>query len=136
MLSKGRAVFSVLGVVSDRGIGSHEILGWSSISWIGRQWFSTAFETNHSSRERQQSILCAPMISKRGVDVLQIHVVAMFHRPIHDPVDKTVGTTTCARWNRTTGPLSPYRFEACTHHQAGSCTHGIMPLRYRLTLDR
>ena len=30
---------------------------------------------------------------------------------------------TCARWNRTTGPLSPYRFEACTHHQAGSCTH-------------
>ena len=30
---------------------------------------------------------------------------------------------TCTRWNRTTGPLSPYRFEACTHHQAGSCTH-------------
>jgi hypothetical protein len=28
----------------------------------------------------------------------------------------------CARWNRTTGPLGPYRFEACTHHRAGSCT--------------
>ena len=28
----------------------------------------------------------------------------------------------CARWNRTTGPLSPYRFEACTHYQARSCT--------------
>jgi len=27
------------------------------------------------------------------------------------------------RWNRTTEPLvSPYRYEACTHHQAGSCT--------------
>ena len=28
----------------------------------------------------------------------------------------------CARWNRITRPLSLYRFEACTHHQAGSCT--------------
>eukprot|EP00979_Chaetoceros_neogracilis_P009682 scaffold2192_cov268-Chaetoceros_neogracile.AAC.84 len=29
---------------------------------------------------------------------------------------------TCARLNRTTGPLSPHRFEACAHHQTGSCT--------------
>ena len=29
---------------------------------------------------------------------------------------------TCARWNRTTGPPGPPRFEALTHHQAGSCT--------------
>ena len=30
---------------------------------------------------------------------------------------------TCARLNRTTGPPSPHRFEACTQHQPGSCTH-------------
>ena len=30
--------------------------------------------------------------------------------------------STCARLNRTTGPLSPHRFEACAHHQTGSCT--------------
>ena len=30
---------------------------------------------------------------------------------------------TCARLNRTTTPLSVPRFEALTHHQAGSCTH-------------
>ena len=29
---------------------------------------------------------------------------------------------TCARWNWTTSPLRLYRFEAGTHHQAGSCT--------------
>ncbi len=28
----------------------------------------------------------------------------------------------CARWNQTTGPLGPYRFEACTHHLVGLCT--------------
>ena len=33
--------------------------------------------------------------------------------------------STCARWNWTTGPLSPPRFEALTHHQAGSCTHVV-----------
>ncbi len=38
------------------------------------------------------------------------------------PNKKPTMDLTCARWNRTTGPLSPYRFEACTHHQAGSCT--------------
>ena len=32
------------------------------------------------------------------------------------------GRTTCARWNRTTGPLGPHGFEARAHHQAGSCT--------------
>ena len=30
---------------------------------------------------------------------------------------------TCARLNRTTTPLGVPRFEALTHHQAGSCTH-------------
>jgi hypothetical protein len=34
----------------------------------------------------------------------------------------TVNFRTCARLNRTTTPLGVPRFEALTHHQAGSCT--------------
>ena len=32
-------------------------------------------------------------------------------------------SATCARWGRTTGPLSPYRFEACNRNRPMSCTH-------------
>ena len=35
------------------------------------------------------------------------------------------GHVTNARLNQTTGPLSPMRFEASAHHQAGSCTQCI-----------
>eukprot|EP00979_Chaetoceros_neogracilis_P009681 scaffold2192_cov268-Chaetoceros_neogracile.AAC.83 len=38
------------------------------------------------------------------------------------PQDELHRILTCARLNRTTGPLSPHRFEACAHHQTGSCT--------------
>ena len=33
-----------------------------------------------------------------------------------------MGRTTCARLNRKTTTLAVYRFEACIHHQARSCT--------------
>jgi hypothetical protein len=35
------------------------------------------------------------------------------------------GRKSCERLNRTTGPPSPHRFEACTQHQPGSSTQNI-----------
>jgi len=39
------------------------------------------------------------------------------------------GVLAYARWNQTTGQPSPNRFEACTHHQAGSCTCSVVESR-------
>ena len=43
-------------------------------------------------------------------------------RAVHPSVDPLSLYILCARWNLSTGPLSPYRSEACTPYQARSCT--------------
>ena len=92
------------------------------VEGVRQQSFNNQAE---SSPPNQSSTKIQDAIQNNGTTVLPMHGYITSDIGPHSTSTQrySIPNFSCARLNRTATPLSVPRFEALTHHQAGSCTH-------------